>query len=71
MIQAALKNEDGTNLSLIFGNRTVDDILVKEELIQFAENYPTNFHLYFTVDVKPDESENWKHGVGFVTKEML
>lgn len=32
VIQAALKNDDGTQLSLVFGNRTVDDILLREEL---------------------------------------
>jgi NAD(P)H-flavin reductase len=32
IIQAALNGEDGTQLSLIFGNRTVEDILLKEEL---------------------------------------
>ena len=56
---------------MIFGNRTVDDILLKEELIQFEENYKDNFKLYLTVDVKPEESVNWKYGVGFVTKEMI
>ena len=32
VIQAALNGEDATNCSLIFGNRTVEDILLKDEL---------------------------------------
>ena len=32
VLQAALKNEDGTQHSLIFGNRTIDNILLKGEL---------------------------------------
>lgn len=71
VIQAALKNEDGTKLSLIFGNRTIDDILVKEELIAFETNYKDSFSLYLTVDIAPDPSANWKYGTGFVTKDMI
>lgn len=36
VIQAALKNEDDTHLSLVFGNRSIDDILLHEELASFA-----------------------------------
>lgn len=32
VIQAALNEDDGTSLSLLFGSRTVEDILLKEEL---------------------------------------
>lgn len=71
VIQAALKNKDKTESSLIFGNRTVEDILMKEELEQLAENYKDNFKLYLTVDVQPEESANWKQGVGFISKEMI
>lgn len=62
-----MNNKDGTKLSLIFGNRTIDDILVKEELIAFEESYKENFKLFLTVDVTPDESVGWKYGTGFVT----
>ena len=71
VIQAALKNNDGTSLSLIFGNRTTSDILLKDELLQFKNNYKDRFKLYLTVDVKPDDKENWEQGVGFITQEML
>lgn len=71
VIQAALKNADKTQLSLIFGNRTVEDILLKEELEQLAENHKDNFKLYLTVDVKPDDAAGWKQGVGFITKDMI
>lgn len=71
MIQSALKNDDGTNLSLIFGNRTTNDILLKDELMAMKEVYPDRFKLYLTVDVQPEEKENWKQGVGFMTIDML
>jgi len=56
---------------LVFGNRTTNDILLKDELLTMADKFSTNFNLYLTVDVKPDDSENWQQGVGFITKEML
>lgn len=70
VLQAALNGDDGTHLSLIFGNRTVEDILLKEEIDQFKSNYAERFNLFYTVDVKP-EDPNWSYGVGFVTEDML
>lgn len=49
----------------------MNDILLRDELQQLKENHPEKFNLFLTVDVKPDEKENWDQGVGFVTKEML
>lgn len=54
---------------MIFGCRTVEDLLLKEELEQLAENYKNRFKLTFTVDVKPEKE--WNGQVGFVTKEMI
>jgi len=56
---------------LIFGNRTVEDILLRDELEGYVENHKDNFKCFFTVDIAPDAALNWKHGVGFVTKEMI
>lgn len=70
IIQACMNVDDGTHLSLIFGNRTIDDILLKEELDQFRENNPHRFKLHYTVDVRPEDPQ-WKGSVGFVSKEML
>ena len=58
-------------MSLVFGNRTTNDILLKEELLSYAENHKGKFKLFLTVDQKPHESEDWKMGVGFITQEML
>ena len=70
VIQASLLNDDGAHHSLVFGNRTTADILLKDELEGFQSNYPENFNLYLTVDIDPQD-KNWKQGVGFITKEML
>jgi len=71
VLQAALKNEDGTSHSLLFGNRSVDDILLKGELEQLAETHNEQFNMHLTVDMKPPKGAKWTQGVGFVTKEML
>jgi len=47
-------------MSLVFGNRTTNDILLKDELLSLKEQYPDNFNLFLTVDVQPDAAENWK-----------
>merc|ERR1712178_540769 len=54
VLQSVLVNDDYPEVSLVFGNRTVNDILLKDELEAFATNHPDKFHLHFTVDVQPD-----------------
>jgi NAD(P)H-flavin reductase len=71
VIQASLLNKDKCQLSLVFGNRTTEDILLKQDLMDLASDFKDNFNLYLTVDIKPDEKEDWKQGVGFITKDML
>jgi len=58
-------------MSLIFGNRSIDDILLREELESMAANNAEKFKLHFTVDIAPEDKDSWKGGVGFVTMEML
>lgn len=71
IIQSILVNNDTPSVSLLFGNRTTSDILLKEELIQLRENYQDKFKMMLTVDIKPDDKENWKEGVGFVNTDMM
>jgi cytochrome-b5 reductase len=65
VIRAILRDpEDTTELWLMFGNQTEEDILLRKEL----ETIPSNrLHLFYTLDRPPSF---WKHGVGFVTEEM-
>lgn len=51
---------------MIFGNRTVEDILLRQELDSFKINHTDRFKLHFTVDVDPKDP-SWTGGVGFVT----
>mmetsp|Transcript_41854 Transcript_41854/g.47561 ORF Transcript_41854/g.47561 Transcript_41854/m.47561 type:complete len:304 (+) Transcript_41854:145-1056(+) len=60
---------DTTCVKMVYANQTEDDILVREELEDFATKYPERFQLHYTLDRPP--STNWKGGTGFITKDML
>ncbi|KAL5612292.1 hypothetical protein BROUX41_000169 [Berkeleyomyces rouxiae] len=60
--------EDKTKVTLVFGNVTEDDILLKAELDKLENTYPQRFRAFYLLD-KP--SSSWKGGKGFVTKELL
>lgn len=70
IIQSVVKNKDKVEMTLLFGNRSEKDILIREELEQLREDYPDNFKLYYIID-KADHPESWKGEIGYVTKEML
>ncbi|PIA17065.1 ferredoxin reductase-like protein [Coemansia reversa NRRL 1564] len=68
IIQHVLANpEDKTHVSVIFANVNEDDILLKEQLEDYAANHD-NFDIYYVLNSPPD---GWDGGVGFVTKEMI
>ena len=67
--EAILKNpEDKTKVSLIFGNVTKGDIILRKELDEYQKAYPDRFDVYYVLD-KPGFF--WKGGKGYVTAEML
>ena len=69
IIRAALKNnQDRTKLSLIYANVNYEDILLKKELDELADNYPTRFEVFYVLNNPPT---GWTGGVGFVTKEQI
>lgn len=69
IIRAILKNpEDKTMVTLIYANVTMEDILLREDLEDFAERYPEKFKLFLVVE-KP--SDTWTGGVGFITEAMI
>jgi len=61
-------SNDNTEVSLIFGNITEDDILLRNELELYLKTYPRQFKLFYTLD-KPNTG--WTGGIGFVTPEMI
>ena len=69
LIRAICEDDrDTTEISLIYANRTEEDIILRRELEAFARGYPKNFKLWYMLD-HPDE--NWKYGKGYVTAEVM
>ena len=69
IIRAALKNpSDPTKLSLIYANVTAEDILLKKELDELAEKYPSRFTVFYVLNNPPAV---WHGGVGFVTQAHI
>lgn len=59
--------EDKTEISLIFANVKVDDILLHKELNAMAVEHD-RFKVYFVLNEAP---EGWTGGVGYVTADMI
>ena len=69
LIRAIFKNpSDKTKVTLVFGNVTEQDILLKKEFDDLEKDYPERFRAYYVLD---DPPEGWKQGKGFITKDLL
>lgn len=60
--------DDKTKVTLVFGNITEDDILLRKELADLENTYPRRFRAFYLLDRPP---EDWKQGTGHVSKELL
>ncbi|KAG9283990.1 hypothetical protein G9A89_005497 [Geosiphon pyriformis] len=61
---------DTTNISLIYANKTKDDILLHSELEALIRKYPERLKIYYTIDVTPSD-ELWNQGIGYVSVDMV
>lgn len=69
LIRAICENDrDMTEISLIYANRTEQDILLRDELDSFARRYPKTFKVHYLLDQPPAD---WQFGSGYVTKDMM
>lgn len=69
LIRKVFKNtSDKTKISLIFANRSEDDILLRNELDGYTKSHPEQFKVYYLLETPPT---NWEGGVGYITKEIL
>lgn len=59
---------DKTKVTLVFGNLTEEDILLKHEFEELENTFPQRFKAFYLLDNPPD---NWSQGKGHVTKELL
>ena len=69
LCRAIFKNpEDKTKVTLVYGNLTEEDILLKREFEDLENTYPQRFKAFYLLDKPP---EGWTQGSGHVTKELL
>ncbi|KAK4996657.1 NADH-cytochrome b5 reductase [Elasticomyces elasticus] len=69
LARAIFKNpEDKTKVTLVFGNVSEEDILLKREWEALENEYPNRFRAFYVLDKPP---EGWQQGKGFITKELL
>ncbi|ODV85730.1 hypothetical protein CANARDRAFT_7105 [[Candida] arabinofermentans NRRL YB-2248] len=70
LIHGVLKNkEDKTKLTLLYGSKTPEDILLKETLDELAKTHPDQFKVTYFVDTAGKGVEGVTEG--FITKDVL
>ncbi|KAJ5497917.1 Riboflavin synthase-like beta-barrel [Penicillium expansum] len=60
--------EDKTKVTLVFGNVTEQDIILKKELSDLENTYPQRFRAFYVLSNPPAE---WAGGKGYISKELL
>ncbi|KAI0995812.1 NADH-cytochrome b5 reductase 2 [Podosphaera aphanis] len=69
LVRAIFKNpEDKTKVTLVFGNVTEEDILLRKELNELENTYPQRFKAIHVLNEAP---KSWEGEKGFITKEIL
>ena len=59
---------DKTKVTLVFGNLTEEDILLKPEFERLENTYPNRFRAFYLLDKPP---EGWTQGSGHITSDLL
>ena len=67
MIRTILKHGIDVEMLLLFANKTIDDIILKDEFDRYADQYD-NFRRYYVVTKAPD---GWEMGVGRIDSELM
>ncbi|RDA95526.1 hypothetical protein CP533_5436, partial [Ophiocordyceps camponoti-saundersi (nom. inval.)] len=60
---------DKTKVTLVFGNVSEEDILLRKELIELENTYPQRFRAFYVLDKAP--KGKWSGATGFITKDLL
>ncbi|KAL0702076.1 hypothetical protein Bca4012_058198 [Brassica carinata] len=69
VIQSILSDpEDETEMFVVYANRTEDDILVREELEEWASKFKDRLKIWYVVEIA---KEGWKYSTGFITEAVL
>lgn len=75
VVRDALKHKNETaKIWLLYANKTIDDILLRDEIEQINQDNGNRFSVMYTVD-KPltqlGDSKDWHYQTGHITKEMI
>lgn len=69
VVTAALRDKsDTTQFTLLYANKTEDDILIKDLLEDTQQQSGGRFKVHYTLDFPP---EGWKGQKGFITADMI
>lgn len=69
LARAITKNpEDKTKITLVYGNVSEEDILLKHEFEDMENKFPNRFRAFYVLDNPP---ESWQQGKGYITKDLL
>lgn len=63
-----LENNDSTKITLIFGNRSTKDILLKKEFDEIVKSKKINLTVVYTIDKKEDD---WDGEVGYISRDLI
>jgi len=67
MIRSIIQKKLRVDISLLYANKTIDDIILKNEFDDLAASH-ANFKRYYVLDKAP---ENWDMGNGFINESMI
>ncbi|KAL8723840.1 MAG: hypothetical protein Q9181_007147 [Wetmoreana brouardii] len=59
---------DKTKVTLVFGNVTEEDILLKRELEHLENTFPRRFKAFYMLDKPP---KGWTQGTGYISRDLL
>lgn len=69
LIRAIFNNpDDKTKVTLVFGNVSEEDVLLKHELATIENHYPQRFRAFYVLDNPPKE---WAGHKGYINKDLL
>ncbi|KAK9766352.1 Nitrate reductase [NADH] 1 [Basidiobolus ranarum] len=70
LIRAILNDpSDKTKISLLFANKSEEDILLRDELERLSDKHPEQLKVWYTID--ETYLSEWPYSTGFITYEMI
>ncbi|OUC46645.1 oxidoreductase NAD-binding domain protein [Trichinella nativa] len=70
LIKASLADSyDKLEIYLIYANKSEQDILLFEELLNLEMKHPTRFRVWFTIDAR--KGKVWTYSIGFINSEII